>query len=151
MRIMQPLTRDVGIFIVLTVKIVVQFAVATDVYLSALFAKPCTFSLVKIKHVKGSVRVHTRLHDLTPDVVGLHCLDSEERRPKLSSTITLCDNVYLSSHQWSRKLKHVKRRGRCTALHLLPQVKILIQFAVATDAYFVSNMVTPCTSIATRS
>jgi len=120
MRIMQPLTRDVGIFIVLTVKIVVQFAIATDVYLSALFAKPCTFSLVKIKHVKGSVRVHTRLHDLTPDVVGLHCLDSEERRPKLSSKITLCDNVYLSSHQWSRKLKHVKRRAGaqlCTCRH----------------------------------
>ena len=37
--------------------------------------------LAKLKHVKGSVSVHTRLHDLTPDVVGLHCLDLEERRP----------------------------------------------------------------------
>ena len=38
--------------------------------------------LAKLKHVKGSVSVHTRLHDLTPDVVGLYiAIDREERRP----------------------------------------------------------------------
>ena len=42
MQKMQLLMRDVGISIVLTVKIVVQFAVATDVYTSKLIATPCT-------------------------------------------------------------------------------------------------------------
>ena len=78
---------------------------------SAIMCDAVYFSLLaKLKHVKGSVSVHTRLHDLTPDVVvyivltlknvvhiaisvhtrlhdlmpdvvGLHCLDLEERRP----------------------------------------------------------------------
>jgi len=51
-RKMHLLTRDVGISIALTMKIVVQFTVATDVYLSTLFVTPCTYSLVKMKHVK---------------------------------------------------------------------------------------------------
>ena len=54
MRIMQPLTRDVGIFIVLTVKIVVQFAVATDVHLSELFATPCTSVEARKKERQGN-------------------------------------------------------------------------------------------------
>ena len=37
--------------------------------------------LAKLKHVKGSVSVHTRLHDLTPDVVVYIAIDREKRRP----------------------------------------------------------------------
>ena len=119
-RKMHLLTRDVGISIALTMKIVVQFTVATDVYLSTLFVTPCTYSLVKMKHVKLRVNVHTKLHVSTRDVT-FH-IGEQKRRLKLSSTMTLCDNVYISSQQWSRKLKHVKRRGRCTDLHMPPQL-----------------------------
>ena len=49
---------------------------------SAIMCNAVYFSLLaKLKHVKGSVSVHTRLHDLTPDVVVYIAIDREERRP----------------------------------------------------------------------
>jgi len=38
--------------------------------------------------VQIAVSVHTRLHDLTTDVVGLHCLDLVERRPNRRRNLT---------------------------------------------------------------
>ena len=77
MRIMQPLTRDVGIFIVLTVKIVVQFAVATDVHLSELFATPCTSAEARKMERQG----HANNATVDAGRRDLHCLDREDRRP----------------------------------------------------------------------
>ena len=74
---MQPLTRDVGIFIVLTVKIVVQFAVATDVHLSELFATPCT-SVEARKMDRQGYATNATVDAGRRD---LHCLDREDRRP----------------------------------------------------------------------
>ena len=59
---MQLLTRDVGIFIVLTVKIVVQFDVANDVYLSELFATPCTSA----SHKAEARKMKRQLHSVGP-------------------------------------------------------------------------------------
>ena len=67
---MHRLTRDVGIFIVLTVKIVVQSDVATDAYSSELFATPCTSASHKAEARKMKRQLHSKMHLLTLDAVG---------------------------------------------------------------------------------
>ena len=78
---MHRLTRDVGIFIVLTVKIVVQSDVATDAYSSELFATPCTSASHKAEARKMERQLHSKNASVDAGRRDPHCSNREDRRP----------------------------------------------------------------------
>ena len=77
---MHLLTLDVGIFIVLTVKIVVQSDVATDAYSSELFATPCTSASHKAEARKMKRQLHSKNASADAGRRGKIGFDRNDRR-----------------------------------------------------------------------
>ena len=79
---------------------------------SAIMCDAVYFSLLaKLKHVKGSVSVHTRLHDLTPDVL-VYIVLTLKNVVLIAVAIDVCTSVILGDNvvyfSLLAKLKHVK-------------------------------------------